>query len=195
MALGFSSTAARTETIVPIVDERRNHPSFDAATILAMARRTDTPNELTPLGDLHEGSIRGLLGYQLAQATILTTSAFDRVVGKPLEMRPVEFTILQLVLENPSASATQLARALAVTTPGITIWLDKLEERGLVQRVRSDIDKRKQDLRVTPKGQAQVATALERLHEADRELLAPLSEGERRMLLELLHKVAHLRAS
>ncbi len=160
-----------------------------------MARRTDTPNELTPLGDLHEGSIRGLLGYQLAQATILTTSAFDRVVGKPLEMRPVEFTILQLVLENPSASATQLARALAVTTPGITIWLDKLEERGLVQRVRSDIDKRKQDLRVTPKGQAQVATALERLHEADRELLAPLSEGERRMLLELLHKVAHLRAS
>lgn len=99
------------------------------------------------------------------------------------------------MLENPSASATQLARALAVTTPGITIWLDKLEERGLVQRVRSDIDKRKQDLRVTPKGQALVATALERLHEADRELLAPLSEGERRMLLELLHKVAHLRAA
>ena len=41
--------------------------------------------ELTPQGDLEEGGIHGLLGYQLAQAAIVTTATFVRVAGKPFE--------------------------------------------------------------------------------------------------------------
>ena len=151
--------------------------------------------ERTPLGELDEGGIHNLLGYQLAQATIQTTKAFVRTVGKPLDLRPVEFTILQLVSENATVTATKLAKALAVTTPGITIWLDRLEKRGLLARERSDTDRRTQNLGVTRKGRTLVSTALAQLLQADRELLADLSEGERRMLLELLHKVGQLRGS
>ena len=90
-----------------------------------MNRDQGSPStELTPQGGLEEGGIHGLLGYQLAQAAILTTEAFARVVGKPLDLRPVEFTILQLVDENAPVTATKLAKALAVTAPGVTIWLD-----------------------------------------------------------------------
>ena len=46
---------------------------------------------------------------------------------------------------------------------------------------------------VTRKDAELVATATERLLPADRELLRHLSDGERRMLLELLHKVARAR--
>jgi hypothetical protein len=73
--------------------------------------------DLTPLGELREGRIQALLGYQLAQATIPTTDVFVRVVGKPFDLRPVEFTILQLIDENPAATATRIAKALAITTP------------------------------------------------------------------------------
>ncbi len=158
-----------------------------------MTRDTRFTAELTPIGQLEEGGIHDLLGYQLAQASILTTVAFVRAVGKPLELRPVEFTILQLVHQNSPVTATKVAKALAVTTPGVTIWLDRLEERGFLVRERSDVDRRTQNLSITRKGQTLVTAALERLRQADGELLAHLSAGERHMLLELLQKVARLR--
>ena len=154
-------------------------------------RRSD--DELTPQGGLDEGGIHGLLGYQLAQAAILTTGAFVASVGKPLDLRTVEFTILQLVHENEPVTATKLAKALAVTAPGVTVWLDRLETRGLLQRERDKTDRRTQNVRTTRKGAELVKSATARLLEADAEILKHLSEGERRMLLELLHKVARSR--
>jgi len=149
--------------------------------------------ELTPQGGLEEGGIHGLLGYQLAQAAILTTEAFARVVGKPLDLRPVEFTILQLVHENARVTATKMAKALAVTAPGVKLWLDRLEQRGLLKREPHKTDGRTQSLRVTAEGEKLVGSALARLLQADREILGHLSEGERHMLLELLQKVARSR--
>src|SRR3954468_6640908 len=136
-------------------------------------------DELTPLGGLEEGGIHGLLGYQLAQAAILTTAVFVGVVGKPLRLRPVEFTILQLVHENAPVTATKLAKALAITAPGVTLWLDRLEERGLLRRERNETDRRTQNVSVTRKGAELVASARDRLLQADRDLLEHLSEGER----------------
>jgi DNA-binding MarR family transcriptional regulator len=158
-----------------------------------MIRDEGPPSELTPEGGLGEGGIHGLLGYQLAQAAIVTTEVFVRVVGKPLDLRPVEFTILQLVHENAPVTATKVAKALAVTAPGVTIWLDRLEQRGLLKRERDKTDRRTQNLRVTRKGDELVTAALGRLLQADRETLRHLSEGERHILLELLHKVARSR--
>jgi DNA-binding MarR family transcriptional regulator len=158
-----------------------------------MIRDEGPPSELTPEGGLGEGGIHGLLGYQLAQAAIVTTEVFVRVVGKPLDLRPVEFTILQLVHENAPVTATKVAKALAVTAPGVTIWLDRLEQRGLLKRERDKADRRTQNLRVTRKGDELVTAALGRLLQADRETLRHLSEGERHILLELLHKVARSR--
>jgi len=158
-----------------------------------MTRNESPPGELTPEGGLDEGGIHGLLGYQLAQAAILTTEAFVRDVGKPLNLRPVEFTILQLVRENAPVTATKLAKALAVTAPGVTIWLDRLEQRALLKRERDKTDRRTQNLRLTRKGDELVSSALARLLQTDREILKHLSEGERHILLELLHKVARSR--
>jgi DNA-binding MarR family transcriptional regulator len=159
-----------------------------------MIRDERPDDELTPLGGLGEGGIHRLLGYQLAQAAILTTAAFASVVGKPLRLRPVEFTILQLVHENAPVTATKLAKALAITAPGVTIWLDRLEQRGLLKRERNETDRRTQNVGVTRKGAELVATATDRLLLADRDLLKHLSVGERHMLVELLHKVARARA-
>lgn len=158
-----------------------------------MTRDGRTSNELTPQGGLGEGGIHGLLGYQLAQTTILTTEAFVRVVGKPLDLRPVEFTILQLVHENAPVTATKVAKALSVTTPGVAIWLDRLEQRGLLKRTRDETDRRTQNLSTTREGDKLVSLALGRLLQADRDILKDLSEGERHMLLELLQKVARSR--
>ena len=144
---------------------------------------------MTPAGRLEEAGLQGVLGYQLAQAAIVTHELFARHVGKPFGLRPVEYTVLTLIDENPGGSLAQLARALAVTAPNITTMVDRLESRGWVARRQSEQDRRTQVLRTTAEGSALVRRATQEIQEAERTAL-PLTPGERGMLLELLHKVA-----
>jgi DNA-binding MarR family transcriptional regulator len=157
---------------------------------LPMRSKAPTRTDATPAGHLVEAQLHRVLGYQLAQATIATTAVYMQSVGEPFGLRPVEFTILALIEQNPGGSPAQLAKALAVTAPNITMWMDKLEAQGWVVRRRSETDKRAQHLGLTPRGAALVAKAMEQLLAGEQKAFAGLSEGERTILVELLHKVA-----
>ncbi len=156
------------------------------------SKRSAAPS-LTPAGRLEEARLQMVLGYQLAQATIVTSLIFDKVVGEPLELRPVEYTVLTLIAENPGGSPAQLARALAVTPPNITAIVDRLVARALVQRKASAEDRRAQILTASRAGAELVRKATERIVDAERAALA-LTAGEQAILAELLHKVACARA-
>jgi DNA-binding MarR family transcriptional regulator len=134
-------------------------------------------------------SLDRIFGYQLVQAGIVTGGNFMREVGKPHKLRPVEFTLLQLIRETPHISPTILAKTLAITTPSMTAWLDKLSKRKLLIREKSVSDGRGQKLALTVSGTALVEKALAVLLESEAALLAHLSLGEREMLLEILQKV------
>ena len=150
-------------------------------------------NTLSAVGHLAEEGLHHLVGYQLAQASVTTTQVFNDAVGSSLELRPVEFTILALVDENAGVSAKQLALSLAVAPPNMTVWIDRLERRGLVQRERSTTDRRAQHIRTTPPGAKLARDAVQRIAAAEGVTLAGLSAAERAMLVELLHKVAGAR--
>lgn len=153
-------------------------------------RRSPDPADHTPQARLSEGCVHPIVGYQLAQAAVATTQVFMQQVGRPLKLRPVEFTILALVRDNPDATARQIARALAMTPPNIAVWLEKLESRGLVTRTRSERDARMQHIRATPAGAALALKAAARLAEGERAALTSLTPVEQAMLVELLHKTA-----
>jgi len=158
-----------------------------------MTRQKTPPatEDHTPQTRLREGGAHALVGYQLAQAAIVTNQVFDERVGHARGgLRRVEFTILALVQGNRDVTARQLARALAVTPPNIAIWLDKLESRGLIARERSVSDARMQHVRLTPRGTALVERSVQALLEGERVALEGLSGAEHAMLVELLHKVA-----
>jgi DNA-binding MarR family transcriptional regulator len=145
----------------------------------------------TPLSRLTEGALRGIVGYQLAQAQIVTDGNFDERARRPANLRQVEFTILALVRANPGLTARQLARALAVTPPNIAIWLERLESRALLTRTRSAKDGRLQHVELTAAGGALIAQTTQSLIQGERAMLqATLSEAEQAMLVELLHKMA-----
>ena len=134
-------------------------------------------------------SLNRIIGYQLVQAGIVTGGNFMRAVGKPYKLRPVEFTILQILREAPHSSPTALAKLLAMTTPSMTAWLDKLSKRKLLIREKSVSDGRGQQLALTPSGEALVEKALVILLESEAALLTHLSLGEREILLEILQKI------
>lgn len=156
-----------------------------------MNRKPAVPKaDRTPLAQLSEGAIHAIVGYQIAQAAIVTDQVFDERAGQPGGLRRVEFTMLALVQANPDVTARQLARALAVTPPNIAIWIDRLQTRGLVARTRSERDARVQHIRLTRAGAALVDRTAQSLLAAEQAALSALSAAERAMLVELLHKVA-----
>jgi DNA-binding MarR family transcriptional regulator len=160
-----------------------------------MPSKRPSRSDTTPAGRLDEARLHDVLGYQMAQAAIVTDAVFKAQVGQPFGLRPVEYTVLTLIVENPGGSLVRLARALAVTAPNITMWIDRLESRGLVRREQSTRDRRSQVLHATDEGIALARGATQRILDAEREALAAhLSAGERAILLELLHKVACARA-
>ena len=131
-----------------------------------MSSRKSTKN-LTPAGRLEEARLHDVIGYQVAQASIATLSVFHRAAGAALEMRPAEYTLLVLIKENPGGTAARFARALAVTAPNVTLWLDKLERRGLVTRQASETDRRTLHLHVTPRGRQIADESTQRIVEAE----------------------------
>lgn len=147
-------------------------------------------DDRTPQARLTEAGLHGVVGYQLAQASIVTTQVFDGVVGGASKLRPVEYTMLALIHANPDVTARQLARGLAVTPPNIAVWIERLQSRGLVLRSRSETDARLQHIRVSAAGAKLVREATKRLLAGEAAALTSLSGAERAMLVELLHKVA-----
>ena len=148
------------------------------------------PKDKQKAPGLDQSSLQHLLGYQIARADVPTRRAFAEHVGKPLELSPVEFSCLVLLAFNPGATPKQLAEALAMVAPAVTVLLDRLEKRGLIQRARSDSDRRAQLVTLTPAGDETARKAHALSLDMEREVLKALSAAERAILVELLQKVA-----
>jgi DNA-binding MarR family transcriptional regulator len=130
-----------------------------------------------------------LLGYAMARADVHVRPAFQACIGEPLQLRPVEFSLLVLLLSNEDVTQTRLTRALAMSAPNLTTLVDRLVERGLVERVRSEQDRRAQLVCLTAAGRALATRAHELSRTMEDEALCALSAAERAILLELLHRV------
>lgn len=157
----------------------------------AVALRSDKSDLTTQSVD--QSALQHLLGYHMAQADIPAKAAFYKYIGEPLKLRHVEFTILMLVKANPAVTQKQLSQTLAVTAANITILLDRLVEKGWIERVRSDADRRVQHIYLTAEGAALAEHSHQLSLSCEFEMLKHLTEGERIMLLELLDKVARHR--
>lgn len=155
--------------------------------------KTDKADSGSAPHALDQSLLAHVLGYNLAQATIPTHKIFFKNIGQPLKLRPVEFTILMLLMSNCDVTQKQLCQTLAVTAPNVTILLDRMQERGLVTRVRSETDRRSQHILLSDKGRTLARRAYEISLTMENEPLRHLSMAERAMLIELLQKVARHR--
>lgn len=130
-----------------------------------------------------------LVGYAASRASIELKKAFARHMA-PMKLKAVDFSILTLVADNPGAHQTQIARALDISAPNMALTLDRLVERGWVERVRSTRDRRAQQIHLTPKGRELERRAAAVARTMEDAPLSVLSAAERALLIELLLKVA-----
>jgi DNA-binding MarR family transcriptional regulator len=139
--------------------------------------------------ELDESRMSHLVGYAASRAAIKLRKVFACHMA-PLDLKIVEFSILMLVAQNPQVNQKQLGHALDISAPNMAVTLDRMAERGWVERVRSTADRRAQHIHLTKSG-AQLVQRADKIAETmEVSTLAVLSPAERALLIELLHKVA-----
>ncbi|MDD0810566.1 MarR family transcriptional regulator [Curvibacter sp. RS43] len=144
-------------------------------------------------GDLDPAPVAGLLGYLLAQATIPTNQVFKAHIEQVYALNKLEFTILMLLSGNEQVTPKRLALALNIPSSNLTLLLDRLELRGVLQRERSDTDRRVQYVTLSPAGQALAREVRATTATMEQDLLSGLSAAERSALFVLLGRVAQRR--
>lgn len=91
------------------------------------------------------------LGYFLRRAQVSIFQQFKTHYAD-LQLRPVEFSILTLILNNPGRKQTEISHALGIKRANFVPIIDNLEGRGLVERRPSVEDRRANALYLTPAG-------------------------------------------
>ena len=138
---------------------------------------------------LDQSRLTHLVGYAASRAAIRMRRVFAQNFA-PLDLKVVEFSILMLVAANPQVNQKQLGQALDISPPNMAVMLDRLVERGWVERVRSTLDRRAMHIHLTPSGTELVGRAEKIAATMENTALRSLSTAERALLIELLLKVA-----
>ena len=91
--------------------------------------------------------------------------------------------------DSGPTSQAELGRRLALDRSDLHAIVADLERDGLIDRERDPDDGRRNRVRLTPKGRAQLRRLDKRVEQAQDELLAPLTTAERAQLTALLTRV------
>lgn len=133
-------------------------------------------------------ALRHNAGFLLSRIGRAAQQAFVRDL-EPCGLRPPHYGVLAALEELETASQQVLGARLQIDRSNMVALLDELGRRGLVERTPDPADRRRNAVRMTDEGRAMVL----RLHDIGRrrtdELLAPISDVERRELIALLQKL------
>ncbi|MDF0729505.1 MarR family transcriptional regulator [Pseudomonas entomophila] len=135
-----------------------------------------------------DGALDNLVGYVMRRAQMKITQDLTQRL-QVHDIRPAQFTALNIIERSPGLMQAELAKALAVEPPQAVLMVNKLEARGLAMRVRSNPDKRSYGLFLSKAGEQLLSQLRELAAQSDLDSTAVLSAEEREHLLALLHKL------
>ena len=113
-----------------------------------------------------------------------------------LEMCGSDFAVLEALLHKGSLPVNEIGKKVLLTSGSITVAVDRLEERGLVERRAHGTDRRARIVHLTREGK-KLITRIYAEHAADMEKLtaASLTKAERKTLISLLKKIGYKAAT
>lgn len=146
--------------------------------------------ENQPNSDINFSYLPHIVGHLSGLLHLKSTQMATDLMA-PLDLTPKQFISLEFISNNPELSQKEIAHFIGTNGPMMVHILDSLSERGYIERVRSERDRRRQHIRLTPAGQALLTDIKARALEADRIMLEDkgISASEKATLLHLLRKL------
>src|SRR5436189_4147555 len=107
-----------------------------------------------------------------------------------------DFGVLEALLHKGPLPVNEIGKKILLTSGSITVAVDRLEQKGLVERRAHGTDRRARIVHLTMEGK-KLITRIYGVHAADMERLsaASLTKAERRTLISLLKKIGYQAAA
>ncbi|MFK7831361.1 MAG: MarR family winged helix-turn-helix transcriptional regulator [Congregibacter sp.] len=118
------------------------------------------------------------------------TSIHSRKLGRSLGITTPQLMVLRAVHEQQVLTASEIAKAVSVSQATITTILTGLEGRGLLQRERSSLDRRRVHVSLTDAGREVLSEAPKPLQESFSKRFEALPIWEQHQLVSSLERVA-----
>jgi DNA-binding MarR family transcriptional regulator len=103
-----------------------------------------------------------------------------------------QLVILNEIARHESVTVTQLARSISLSQATVTDILNRLGKKGLVERTRDTIDRRRVLVRITPKCNDILSQAPPALQDTFVDQYTNLPEWEQLMILSALKRIVDL---
>jgi DNA-binding MarR family transcriptional regulator len=128
-------------------------------------------------------------GFLLARLGLgFKTRAIAKVEEAGYEL--YDYSVLAILAEGQRQTQSAIADALGLDPSRLVALLDSLEDRGLVARQRDPLDRRRHVVSITLEGEQEHARLRAISRQVEDEYLAPLDEDSRRVLHDLLLRLA-----
>ena len=127
-------------------------------------------------------------GRLLYSASAILRRAFDQALA-PRGITALQASVLAFLDEvGHPITISQLARLLILESPSVTTMVDRLSERGLVERTRDPKDRRKTLVRFTQEGKRLLKSIREPGQQLYDEMFGVLTDEQRQVLRAILRK-------
>ncbi|MEO8299208.1 MAG: MarR family transcriptional regulator [Burkholderiales bacterium] len=130
----------------------------------------------------------GSVGFLMRRVMQSVVQQVDRRLAQH-ELTHAQWVPLFKLLMGPGSTVAELAREIQLDPGAVTRALDRLEAKGLVQRVRSSTDRRVVQLVLTEHGRSLAAMVPAVLSEVLNGHLAGFSAAEHTALLDMLQRM------
>jgi len=119
-------------------------------------------------------------------------AALQKVAAADIRSRgfnPTEWGVLEYLYHKGTQPLAQVGREILITSGSVTYVIDKLETRGLLQRIPCPNDRRVIYASLTEKGRELMAREFPGHAAVIQQLMAPLDPGEQELLKSLMKRI------
>jgi len=151
-------------------------------------RKAPVKSSKAPSLPLSVGLLPNLLGYNIRRAQIALWRDLSRTLGDG-EIRPALFSLMILVEANPGVAQIDIANQLDIDKATVVGLVQRLLKRQCVVCEKSTVDRRRQGIYLTPRGQKELNTLRRAMLEHETRFTRLFSNVELAQLFALLRRI------
>ena len=165
-------------------------PKHLARHVLRDTSKVDATN-LVQFGELPLEQ-RTKLALTAMRKILRTTERNSKALLHATGLTPSQLILMQVLEEYGEQTAGDVAARMGITQATTTVLIQKLESHGMVNRRKSDADKRQSWLSLTPAGTHALTITPDGTHSQFHREFSALQDWEQMMIIAALERVAQM---
>ena len=149
---------------------------------------TETVDAAEATGPALPDSLSSLLGFHVRLAHVAIYRDFATAMAD-LDLTQKQAAVLQIIEGSPGSSQVDIAALLGTDRATMMAIIDRLQDRRLVKRLRSQSDRRRQELYLTPEGETAVARTREIIAAHEKRFTDRFTAAELAALVSALRRI------